>query len=84
MTERFAAREGEVWDQTSLPHRKLDLDDARALIQTWAGKANECRARKDYGQARCWSEPAAQLRAAITQAEVQQRLRRVPSGRPLG
>lgn len=68
---RFDAREGEVWDQTTLPHRKLEMEDARALVQTWAGKANECRASGDYAQARCWSEPAAALRAAITRAETQ-------------
>lgn len=84
MTERFVAREGEVWDQTTLPHRKLTLEDAQVLVQTWAEKANQCRARHDFNQARCWSEPAAALRAAITQAATQRRLGRAVQGRPLG
>lgn len=73
MSERFAAHEGEVWDQTTVPHRKLDLDEARALVQSWAEKANEYRARSQYQQASCWSKPAAVLRAAISQAETQRR-----------
>jgi hypothetical protein len=81
---RFDAREGEVWDQTTVPAHRLDLDDARALVQTWAEKANQCRARSDYNQARCWSEPASALRAAITLAESQRRLGWAMQGRPPG
>ena len=73
MTGRFFAREGEVWNETAAPYHRLDLDEARALVQDWAEKANQCRARSDYNQARCWSVPAADLRAAITLAEVQRR-----------
>jgi hypothetical protein len=84
MTDRFIARSGEVWDQTTLPHHKLDLDDARLLVNTWAGRANECRRARDFNQARCWSEPADDLREAIAQAETQRRLDRPFGGRPLG
>lgn len=82
MTDRFAASEGEVWDQTTLPHRKLDLDDANHLLEIWVERANECRAVSKYAEARCWSMPAASLRAAINQAESQRRLRLL-QGRPI-
>lgn len=91
MANRFVARDGEVWDETALPYHKLDLDDARALVQVWAGKANECRATRSYAQARCWSIPANDLRSAISQAEMQRRLNpimtggsRPPGWKPLG
>lgn len=74
MTERFVAIRGDVWDQTTMPARRLHLDDARALADTWRREAEACRQKGAYDQVKLWSGPAALLVIAIDSAVVQRRM----------
>jgi hypothetical protein len=74
MAERFTAIRGEVWDQTTMPARKLDLEDARIMVNIWRREAEACRQAGARDHERTWSDPATTLTNAIEAAVVQRKM----------